>query len=197
MADGYLPSGHTQETALEAKGLLVIPYFCDTTKRAKYETIVRSIARKLSLLPDFTIAQEALEFYDTNSKGLTHTIDITEYEDLVRSLLKERSKSCNIALLIDALNEIDARNEYDPPQNVERLCYFLSEIVCMNPRVRVLFSSHEQLSGSEKFKENLEKVEVVKSAPKDELKDFINKEIKFRKIKLEDSNSIFRKKITL
>lgn len=151
----------------------------------------------MSLLPDFTIAQEALKFYDTNSKELTYTIDITKYEDLIRSLLKKRSKLCNIALLIDALNEIDARNEYNPSQNIERLCYFLSEIVCINPRVRVLFFSYEQLSGSEKFKENLEKVEVVKSASKDELKDFINKEIKFRKIKLEDSNSIFRKKITL
>lgn len=168
-------------------GLQVIPYFCDTSKRANYETIIRSIARKLSLLPDFTIAQAALKFYNKKKPGLTSTIYIKEYEDLVRSLLSERSESHNIALLIDALNECD------PSRDAERLCAFISDIVSKHPQVRVLFSSHEHLSGSEELKEHLEKMEVVATAPRNELEYFIKTEIKVRQAKLKGSGSIFRK----
>lgn len=181
MADGYPPRD-------DVKGLQVISYFCDTSKRANYETVIRSIGRKLSLLPDFTIARKAQDFYNKHTSGLTATIYIKEYEDLVRDLLNERSKSYNIVLLIDALNECD------PFQDAERLCAFISEIVSKNPQVCVLFSSHEQLSGSEQFKEmHLEKMEVVASAPGNALEDFVRTEIKFREDKLKDSRSIFRK----
>ena len=184
MADGYLQSGVIQEEAPKAKGLQVIPYFCDTSKRTNYETIIRSVGRKLSLLPNFTIAKVAQEFSEKTSDS---PIYIKEYENLVRSLFIERSKSYNIALIIDALNECD------PPQDAQRLCGFISEIVSKNPQVRVLFSSHEQLSGSEKLKGHLEKVEVVAIAPGNELRDFVQTEIKFRQAELKDSGSIFRK----
>ncbi len=167
MTDCYLPSGVIQEEASKAKGLQVIPYFCDTSKRANYETIIRSIARKLSLLPDFTIAQAALKFYNKKKTGRTSTIYIKEYEDLVRSLLGERSKSHNIALVIDALNECD------PSQDAERLCAFINEIVSNHPEVQVLFSSHEQLAGSEKLKDHLQELEVVTTAPENELEYFV------------------------
>ncbi|KAF6221667.1 hypothetical protein HO133_001635 [Letharia lupina] len=177
LADGYLPRDDV---------LQVISYFCDTSKRANYETVIRSIGRKLSLLPDFTIARKAQDFYNKHTSGLTATIYIKEYEDLVRDLLNERSKSYNIVLLIDALNECD------PFQDAERLCAFISEIVSKNPQVWVLFSSHEQLSGSEQFKEmHLEKMEVVANAPGNALEDFVRTEIKFREDKLKDSRSIF------
>lgn len=141
----------------------------------------------MSLLPDFTIAQAAREFYNKKTSGLTSTICIEDYEDLVRSLLIEHSESYNIALLIDALNECD------PSRGAERLCDFISEIVSKNPQVRVLFSSHEQLSGSEQLKEHLEEIEVVATAPGSVLKDFVETEIKFRQAKLKGSGSIFRK----
>ena len=156
----------------------------------------------MSLLPDFTIAQAAQEFYDKKKLGHTHTISIRDYENLVRRLLNERSESYNIALFIDALNECD------PSRDAEGLCVFISEIVSENPQVRVLFSSHEQLSGSEHLKEHLAKMEVVTPTLGDELEDsmkteikfrqaelegFIKTEIKFRQAKLKDSESIFRK----
>ena len=105
----------------------------------------------------------------------------------MRSLFNERSESYNIALIIDALNQCD------PPKDAERLCNFISEVVSKDPQVRVLFSSHEQLSGSEKFKEHLEKVEAVAIAPGNELRHFVQTEIKFRQAELKDSGSIFRK----
>ena len=186
MADGYLQSGVIQEEAPKAKGLPVIPYFCDTSKRTNYETIIRSIGRKLSLLPNFTIARVAQEFYEKTSNS-DSPIYIKEYENLVRSLFIERSESYNIALLIDALNECD------PPEDAGRLCEFISEVVSENPQVRVLFSSHEKLLGSEHLKEHLEKLEVVAIAPGNELSDFVQTEIKFRQAKLKDSRSIFGK----
>ena len=187
MADGCLSSGLTQEEMSKAKVLQVIPYFCDTTNRPSYETIIRSIAQKLSLLPDFNIAQAALNFYNDKKLPPTSKIDIEDYEDLVHSLLNERSECYNIALLIDGLNECD------PPQDAERLCAFMSEIVIKNPHIRVLFSSHERLSGSEKLKEHFEKVEVIATAPGSDLEDFVKTEIKFRQSELKDSESIFSK----
>ena len=191
MADDYLPSGVIQEESSEAKGLQVISYFCDTTKRANYETIIRSIGQKLSLLPDFTIAQKAQEFYNKKTLGLTSKIYIKEYEDLVHSLLSERSELYNVALLIDGLNECD------PPQDAEALCAFIRDIVIKNPQLRVLFSSHEKLSGSEKLKEHIEQVKVVATAPGNELENFVKTEIKFRQAELKDSKCIFRKCIPL
>ena len=188
MASSYLPSGVTQGEDAKSKGLLVVSYFCHTTKRPNYETIIRSIGQKLSLLPDFTIAQAAQTFYSDKLIGIKCELDVTEYEDLVRSLLTEHSKSCNIVLLIDALNECDPRSD------MERVCGFLKEIVSMNPHVWILFSSHEQMSGSEKLNEYLEKpIQVVVAAPKDELKHFVEKEISFRQGQLKDSDSIFCK----
>ena len=110
---------------------------------------------------------------------------IKDYEDLVGSLLEERSECHNIALLIDGLNECD------PPRDAERLCTFISKLVIENPQIQVLFSSHERLSGSEQLKEHLQKVEVFETAPGSELKDFVKTEIKFRQSELKDSESIF------
>lgn len=73
------------------------------------------------------------------SLRLSSEIYIEGYEDLVRSLLNERSECYNSALLIDGLNECDAS------KNAELLCAFISDIVIKNPQVRVLFSSHERL----------------------------------------------------
>ena len=186
MANGYLPSGVIQEESSEAKGLQVISYFCDTTKRVNYETIIRSIGQKLSLLPDFAIAKAAQKFYHEKTVGLTSKIYTKDYEDLVLNLLKERSESYNIALLIDGLNECD------PPQDAERLCTFINDYVIKNPQVRVLFSSHEQLSVSEKLKEHIEPVIVAATAPGNELEDFVKTELKFRQAELKGSQSIFR-----
>jgi hypothetical protein len=69
----------------------------------------------------------------------------------------------------------------------------LSEIIQRNPRVWVLFSSHEQLSGSERFEEHLKKVEMVATVPTDELKDFTQAEISYRQAELKNSKNIFRK----
>lgn len=69
------------------------------------------------------------------SLRLSSEIYIEGYEDLVRSLLNERSECYNVALLIDGLNESD------PPQDSELLCALISDIVIKNPQVRVLFSS--------------------------------------------------------
>ena len=180
MADG-------QEKKSKTKVLQVISYFCDTTKRPSYETIIRSIGQKLSLLPDFTIARAAKEFYNNGNLPLHPEMCIKDYEDLVGSLLKERSECHNIALLIDGLNECD------PPRDAERLCTFIRDIVTENPQVRVLFSSHEKVSGSEQLKEHLQEVEVFGTAPGSELKDFVKTEIKFRQSELKGSGSIFSK----
>ena len=182
MADG-------QEKKSKTKVLQVISYFCDTTKRPSYETIIRSIGQKLSLLPDFTIARAAEEFYNNGTLPLSPETCIKDYEDLVSSLLNERSECHNIALLIDGLNECD------PPRDAERLCSFISKIATENPQVRVLFSSHEQLSGREQLKEHLQKVQVFGTAPGSELEDFVKTEIKFRQSELKDSESIFSKSI--
>ena len=112
-------------------------------------------------------------------------MNLKDYEELVKSLLKERSQSCNIVLVIDALNQCD------PLQDAETLCTFVHEIVNENPQIRVVFSSHEQLSGVKQLKNHLEEIQVTAAAPPDSIKAFIHNELKFRQSKLEGSESIF------
>lgn len=62
LADGYLPSGVTlykKRRQRLSRVLQVVHYFRDTINRLRYEMIIRSIVQKLSLLPDFNIAQAA------------------------------------------------------------------------------------------------------------------------------------------
>lgn len=136
-------------------------------------------------MPDFTLAPAARKFYNTKRTPLRPSIYYKNYEDLVRQLLEEISKSYNVALVIDALNECD------PPKDAERLCKFLSEIVSEFPHVSVLFSSHEHMYGPEKFKELIEEVNVIESAPADEIKEFVKAELNYRDSELKHSESIF------
>lgn len=137
-------------------------------------------------MPDFTLAPAAQKFY--NEKTPLRSPDYyKKYEVLVRELLTEISKSYNVALVIDGLNECY------PPKDAEVLCKFLGQIVSDLPHVWVLFSSHEHMYGPEHFQKHIEVVKVIESAPADRIKDFVKAELKYRHSQLARSGSVFCK----
>src|ERR1700753_409804 len=97
------------DQAMEDRTLRVIPYFCTASAgqsmRPDYQTIIRAISQKLSLLPDFTLALSAEAFYDLKARGLQQLLPTDDWEKCLIDLLCEGSCSSNFVFVLDALDE--------------------------------------------------------------------------------------------
>ncbi|KAF7507433.1 hypothetical protein GJ744_010492 [Endocarpon pusillum] len=70
--------------------LQVIPYFCTVlttrSERADYSTIIRALTRKISLMPDFTLARRAETFHGQYTRVSEEPGDITIWEKFLHSV---------------------------------------------------------------------------------------------------------------
>ena len=173
--------------------LRVVPYFCDASNtgstRPDYETIIRALVRRLSLLPDFTLAKPAQDLYNsaTSTRGQGDDPEIGVWEDLFEKLIDAGAHEYQFVFIVDALDECR-----DLPQVEKFLKYMKHRVMGQDSNVYLLCSSHQQVRVSNHFhKEILQDVEVTAAATAYEMERFVNGELERRK---EDSgDSIFCK----
>jgi hypothetical protein len=152
------------------------------------------MCRKLSLLPDFTIAESAASFHARATRGLQEQPTIEDWEGLIRDLLKEDGSSSNFVFLIDALDECEPHNDN------ERLLQFFCDLLKRYPNIRVLCSSRNHVPVQKYFDEEiLDELDLISSSPADEIERFICSEIRWREKKLGNrrAESVFCESIRL
>jgi hypothetical protein len=156
----------------------VIPYFCTALtgepKRADYQIIIRALSRKISLLPDFTLAQQAKVLHSQNKRGLQESVDISTWENFLRDLLRDDKGATDFVFVIDALDECDSS---DVPEDSEKLLDFMSGLMRKFPNVQMLCSSRQHVPVQKYFGDKiLYKVDAL-AAPAEEIQNFIRDEI--------------------
>lgn len=166
----------------------VIPYFCTAltgeSKRADYQTIIRALSRKISLLPDFTLAQQAEAFHNQNNRGLQELVHILAWEDLLRDLLRDDKGATDFVFVIDALDECDSSEE---PGDSGKLLDFMRGLLVEFPNVQMLCSSRDHVPAQKYFGDDiLYKVSAL-AAPAEEIQNFIRDEIESWRSQQKDS----------
>lgn len=166
----------------------MIPYFCTAlsgeSKRADYSTIIRALAQKISLMPDFTLAQQAEAFYSQHTRGFQETVEIPLWEDFLRKLLSADNRVSDFVLVIDALDECDSREE---PEDSGKLLDFLRDLMLKFPNVHILCSSRQHVPVKKYFSDEVLYAVDALSAPSFEMRNFIRDEIDSRRDKQQGS----------
>ncbi|KAI2607977.1 hypothetical protein GGR54DRAFT_390625 [Hypoxylon sp. NC1633] len=167
-----LPEFHLQGDALR-----IIHYFCDASntesKRPEYETIIRSLASRLSLLPNFTIAEPALKLHGkyADIPGQANTIPPERWAEFLEDLVKEGSSKYKVVFLVDALDECEQ-------PEVRLLLKLMKGIMERNPNILFICSSYYQSPVREYFSDEiLQEVEITKTRTKYEMEGFIAGEL--------------------
>ncbi|PMD15105.1 hypothetical protein NA56DRAFT_357310 [Hyaloscypha hepaticicola] len=129
-----------------SRPMRVVPYFCTAltgeSKRADYQTIIRALSRKISLLPDFTLAQRAEALHSQNNRGLQELVGILAWEEFLRGLLRDDKGTTDFVFVIDALDECDSSEE---PVDSEKLLDFMRGLMGEFPNVQMLCSSRQHV----------------------------------------------------
>lgn len=168
--------------------LRVIRYFCDAkkmgTKPPSSETIIRALTWRLSLLPDFTLADATQKRYNKfiSSPGSHDDLDIKK---LFKKLITSGADQYRFVFLIDALDEcIDSEQLAD-------FLTFMSTVLESAANVYLLCSSHKYVNvgtffgaGNTYVREDiLEVVDVTAAKSAAGMKEFIPGELERRKEK--------------
>lgn len=205
MSENYLRREQSEAPADEKqphRPLRVIPYFCtarsgkskhaddktipsDESERAGYYSIViRALAQKLSLMPDFTLAQPANKFHGIHTRGRQEPIDIKLWEDFLRDLLKDDEGVSDFVFVIDALDECDSLEE---PVDSEKLLDFMKELMQDFPNIQIICSSRLHVPVEKYIPEKMYYSVDALSAPNNEIQNFIRSEIDSRRNKQQGS----------
>jgi hypothetical protein len=178
----------------EGKELRIIRYFCDANKagttRPTYETIVRALISRLSVLPDFTLAEPALQCYHDrkSAKGSDNDRSPDWWTPLFERLVASGADQYHYVILIDALDEsIDLSGE--GPSAEEEFLRLMSRVMKQYANVSLICSSHQQVRVPTYFgvdnqfygKDTLEDVEVTASATSKQMETFVTIEIDRRR----------------
>lgn len=184
----------------EGKELRIIPYFCDAsetgTTRPTYETIVRRLIARLSLLPDLTLAEPALTRYEklTSAEGQNDDDDPDWWTPTFKELIADGADQYHFVFLIDALDEsIDLST--DGPAAAEVFLQKVSEVMKSHSNVSLLCSSHQQVPLPKYFGagnlfcdiDTLEDIEVTAAATLKQMETFVTVEIERRKLGAQES----------
>ena len=183
----YMALKENPEFQMGSREVRVVPYFCEAkgSTRPDYKTIIRALIRNLSLLPNFSLAKVAQDWYSkaTSTRGQGDDLDIGEWEDLFKDLVQDGANEYKFVFIVDALDEcLDLRE-------AELFLNFMSNrIMSFCPNVCLLCSSHQQVRVSDYFcEERRHDVEVTPTATAHEMKNFITGERARRKSTSGDS----------
>lgn len=173
--------------------LRIIPYFCtaskDGLKRPNYETIIRSLAQKLSWKPDYTVAQLALTMHNDFTTGTQPLVPRPRWEKLLEDLISEIPKESVVVFLVDALDECSSEDDYG------KFLEFMSKMVQKFANIQILLSSRQHINVQRYYKESLlYDVEVLPERTEPDMERHIAGEIQRRRPKeYNDRESVFCK----
>ena len=183
----YIALKDNPEFHIGSRKVRIVPYFCEAkgTTRPDYETIIRALIRHLSLLPDFSLAKVARDWYSkaTSTRGQGDDPDVGEWEDFFEELVQGAVREYKFVFIVDALDEcLDLRE-------AELFLDFMSKRIMRSyPNVYMLCSSHQQVRVSDYFyEERRHDVEVTPTATAHEMEKFITGERERRKSTSGDS----------
>jgi hypothetical protein len=164
----------------------VIEYFCSAsstgTQRPDLETIIRSLAGKLSLTLDFDVSMPAQIEFHKNTPGYQ-----PDWKQLLQDLIDEESQTCDILFLVDALDECAETQD-------EAFLDFMKGVINPNsrPGVQFLFSARQHVSVKQYIDtQALHTVEVTASCTAKDMNTFVESEVECRRSRA--SISIFCK----
>ena len=188
MSENYLrgqPNDASADERQSVRPLRVIPYFCtarsdDSERVDYYSTIIRALARKISLMPDFTLARRAIKFHGKHTRGLQKPVDIGLWKEFLRDLLRDDDGVSDFVFLIDALDECDPVEE---PVNSEKLLEFMQDLMQEFPNIQILCSSRQHVPVGKYISSGLLCPVDALSAPNTEIQNFIRSEIDSRRRK--------------
>jgi hypothetical protein len=166
----------------------VIPYFCSALageeKRPTYETVLRGMARKLSYLPDLSIATVARQFHGRAMKGLQESLSPGSWrDDLLFELLKGEPR---VILFLDGLDECNSVSD------IQEVLQLMKDILEKFPQVYLLCSSQQHVEVDKYFSgQSVYEVNVQQQDTMEDMKNFIENEIRFRKTDVSLSECIF------
>lgn len=205
MSENYFRRGQSEASDNERqpnRPLRVIPYFCtarsgeskrtddktissDESERADYYSIIiRALARKIALMPDFTLARRAKKLHGKHTRGLQEPVDIGLWEEFLRDLLRDDEGFSDFVIAIDALDECDSLEE---PSDSEKLLKFMNGLMHEFPNIQILCSSRQQVPVKEYISDAMLYPVDALSAPNDEIQNFIRSEIDGRRNKQQGS----------
>lgn len=189
----YTALENLPEFHLGSRNWRVVQYFCDATNPTKsrptIETIVRSLACRLSLQSDLSLSTVADSYYNkyTSSRSKDKAMDSNDWLGLFHELLEEGSKPVEgleqqkFVFLIDALDECEGTQAH-------RFLDLMRKVMEDRPNVYLLCSSHQQVSVGRYFnKEILKVLHVRKALTKYDMRAFISGELESRKASCKDS----------
>ncbi|KAI9695434.1 MAG: hypothetical protein M1820_008619 [Bogoriella megaspora] len=167
--------------------LRVIPYFCDASKVGSeppvYKTLIRALCRRLSLMPDFTLAQVADSFYTGYQRPGVGPPSLEQWQDLLSDLIEHCSgvsgSKTHIVFLIDALDECKA--------NTDTIKFLdqMSKITKEHSDVRFLCTSHQQVPVKDYFSfEPLYDMDIGFAQSTQDMDKFVHGEIEHRRAEL-------------
>jgi hypothetical protein len=163
----------------------VIPYFCTARgadeKRPNYETVIRSLAHKLSWMPDLSVDRSAIELYNYWNLPGQENPSIKDWEGILDFLL---SKSRKLAIIVDGLDA------FLTTEDGERFLRRMRAILKKFPHVFFLCSSHRHVHVDKIFGDGLDEHKVHPEETKSDMISFINEEVSASKAE-QGSDSIF------
>jgi hypothetical protein len=173
----YESLDRTVRTNLAGGVTQVIPYFCFASgnSRPGYETILRALLWHMSLLPNKTLDSEAITEYDLAKGRKSDERDVTSWEKLFLDLIGSR-KHDHFVFVVDALDECISKVDGD-----KFLRFIGNQVMSRCSNVHLLVSSQKHVPVEEVFGNDvLYKVEVNPADTEDDMKRFINGELKRR-----------------
>jgi hypothetical protein len=171
----------------------IVPYFCSASsnglERPDYQTIIRSLAQKLSWNPDYTVAQSAHDVWDECFQGNQSPSEPGRWQELLDTLISEIPEESVVVFLVDALDEC-ANTEA-----IGDLLRFMNGALQKSTNIHVLFSSRQHVSVTRYLGDSLlYDIDLVPETTTADMTRFIQGEIDRRRpTEFKEGESIFCK----
>lgn len=170
----------------------VVSYFCSARagmERPTYEIIIRTIARKLSLLPNHSLDPEIPSEYHKihdQTEGTEPELPISFWEELCRGLIERSQQFAKLIILIDALDECST------VEDAEHFTQFMRNTLgkCLN--VHFLCTSRQHINVGKYLPSKFYKHDISVEDTKIDLETFIHKEFDHRKNEQNDWDEDFK-----
>ena len=145
-----------------------------------YKIIIRALASRLALLPDFTLAHEANVRYNIaeSTRALENDYTADYWKELFKAILKGGLTPTQFVIIVDALDECSLIE-------AEKLVEFMLKTMQEHPNLRFLCSSHQQvrvkyLAQKESGSGDIPEIEMTEEATAQSMKTFITSELAAR-----------------
>lgn len=168
---------------------MFVHYYCSGSgadKGPSYETLLRTLCRRLAWNSDGTLAEPALRLYKSSESIPDAQLTVrSTWEPLFHELIASHLKTCSLVFVLDALDECQSIGDY------EELLEFLRKLPREPKGPYFLVSSRLNVPVVNYFKDHVQAFGVVQHQTEEDMKSFIGAQIALKKKTAKEENSIF------